>query len=84
MAVGEAFRRRVPESRVEEDVQDGVYLAQIECVCGEEPIVELSAMQVCACERIFYYAGAPGQRGRRTVFVGNSPLDREPQTSAGS
>lgn len=80
--MGECFSRRVPEDRVEEDVQDDVYLAQVACTCGERPIVELSAVVECKCERFFYYAGAPGCHARRVVFVGNSPLDRDPQTSA--
>lgn len=75
--LADQFRKRVPPDFVNEDVEVGTHLAQVDCPCGEKPIVELGTARGCACDRHFYYAGAPGVRGRRAVFVGRFP---DPET----
>lgn len=78
----EAFRTSVPESKWNEDVEEDTYLAQVDCPCGEKPIVELGDIKECVCERFYYFGGTPTHAGRRHLRVAGGPQVGWPDSSS--
>lgn len=70
-----AAYKRVPDTHVEEDVEESVYLAKVTCTCGEEHLLELGQDRTFDCNRHFFFSGAPGRAGRRAVLVMRLPAD---------